>query len=204
MPKPNISVDWRTFGLEASRLNHLVSSIDTLPAGHRKLVAEIVMIRLFLLLENNIASICAKLICGVDYLDGSTPVRLINVASIPSARSAMLTFGRKKQKSWLSWTRSRDIKDNLKFTMDSTDPVFTTVDKYGQLLSEMRHVRNRIAHKNRNTQENFRKVIRQHYGGVKQGVSPGVLLLTEALGPQRPMDRYIASCRILIKDLVRA
>ena len=203
MPKPNIVVDWNNFGAQTARLRQLISSISPLSVNHRKLVAEIVMVRLFLLTENTVGSICAKLLCGAHYLDGTAPQTMVQASSTSSARVAMLQFRRPNPKRQLSWTQSKEIRDNLKHTVQPSDPVFVVVRNHASELTEMRYVRNHIAHKNNTTRENFRKVIRQHYGGLKKGVTPGLLLLTNATGSPPLMAKYLAYCRIFVKDLVR-
>src|SRR5207249_4260998 len=102
----------------------------------RKLVAEIVMVRLFLLVENTFASVGAKLLCGATYLDATHPGRLVTARSMAGAVTAMKTHGRSKPKNYLSWTKSKDIQDNLSLTLDAVDPFFAVVSKHGSLLIE--------------------------------------------------------------------
>jgi len=116
----------------------------------------------------------------------------------------MRSYGRKRSKRYLSWTKSQDIQDNLSQTLNPADPFFAVISKHGALLTEMRYVRNHIAHSNSGTRSNFRKVVSQYYGGLKQGVTPGLLLLTNALGPTVILDRYIVSSRVVVKELLRA
>jgi len=111
---------------------------------------------------------------------------------------------RAQPKASLSWARSRDIRDNLRYTLDVTDPYLGVVSRHSQLLSDMRYVRNHIAHKNSRTRVNFRKVVRHHYGGLKRGVTPGLLLITEAFGAPVLLERYVVSSRVLVRELVRA
>src|SRR5207249_2455104 len=109
-------------------------------------------------------SVGAKLLCGATYLDATHPGRLVTARSMAGAVTAMKTHGRSKPKNYLSWTKSKDIQDNLSLTLDAVDPFFAVVTKHGSLLSEMRFVRNHIAHGNSGTRSNFRKVVRQYYG----------------------------------------
>lgn len=203
MPIPSLAVDRDEFHSQSIRLDSLLSSLSTLHIRHRKLVAEIVMIRLFLLVENTIQSVCAKLLCGATYLDGSQPQCLIKARSSFHAYELMRAHARPKPKRDLKWNKSTDIRDNLETTLAITDPIFITVVNFGVLLTDMRYVRNHIAHSNRNTRKNFRKLIQKHYGGVKNGMTPGVLLLTSSLGPPPLLKQYLLESRVLIKSLVR-
>lgn len=205
MPTPSLNVDWRRYQAETQRLQTLLPSLPALIPAHRKLVAEIVMVRLFLLIENTLASAGAKILCGANYLDATPPKILVSAArSMGAATTVMRLYGRKRPKRYLLWTKAQDIRDNLSQTLDSSDPFFTVISKHGSLLTEMRYVRNHIAHSNSGTRSNFRKVVSQYYGGLKQGVTPGLLLLTNALGSTVILDRYIVSSRVVVKDLLRA
>ena len=190
--------------MESLRLQSLLPSLEILSPPHRKLVAEMAMVRLFLLTENTIASVGAKILCGASYLDATLPARLISPRSIAAAVSAMKSYGRSKPRSNLKWTQSKDIRKNLSNTLNLTDPFFAVVSRHGSLLTEMRFVRNQIAHANSGTRSNYRKVVSAYYGGLKQGVSPGLLLLTAALGPPCILERYIVSSRVVVKELLRA
>jgi hypothetical protein len=203
MPTASLSVDLKQFYFQTSRLNSLLPSLNNLPTNHRKLVAEIMMVRLFLIVENTIQSACGKLLCGAPYLDTTRPLLLVLARSSVDAFDLMRTHGRTKPKRSLSWTQSAEIRDNLRHTMDQNDLLFQTISNFGTLLTDMRYVRNHIAHKSSGTLENFRKLIRKHYGGLKPGVTPGLLLLTQGLGPPVLLEQYILASRIMIKALVR-
>jgi len=181
----------------------LLPSLSALEVAHRKLVAEIMMVRLFLALENTIAAVSAKMLTGAPYLDGTSPQRLVTVGTTGRAAEQMREFNRAQSRR-LRWTQSSDIRKNLEFTLAGADPYFATVARHGAILTEMRYVRNQIAHGNSSTRDNFRKVVRQHYGGLKKGVTAGLILLTDALGPPSLLERYIITSRVMIKELVRA
>ncbi len=204
MPKPALKRDWREYQRESSRLQALIASVGSLEPKHRKLVAEIVMIRLFLLTENTIASVCVKILCGAVYLDGTSPQILVTANSMSHAEGLMKSHKRPKAKAHLKWTTSKEIRDNLRLTLDAKDPLFHSVSANGSQLTEMRFVRNHIAHRSQSTSVHFRDIIKHYYGGLKQGMTPGMLLLTPALGPPLLMERYVTYGRVLIKDLVRA
>ena len=204
MPKSSLSIDWRDFQTHSDRLQDLVNSLTPLSPLHRKVVAEIVMVRTFLLIENTIASVCAKLLCGADYLDGYVPRRLVSAASIPGARNLIRTHGRGKPKPNVSWTIPREIRDNLVYTLQPNDPLFLAISSHANTLTAMRYIRNHVVHKNRKSRDNFRKIVRMHYGGIKQGVTPGLLLLKDGFGGAPLIDQYLRQSRVLVRDFVRA
>lgn len=201
---PQLSVDWRQYRTEDGRIGSLIGSLDDLGVAHRKLVAEIVMIRMFLLTENTVASVCSKLVCGANYLDGTAPRTLISASSSTSAQKLMRTQGRTRAKSFLKWASCRDIRDNLRHTVQSVDPVFGVISNHSARMDEMRYVRNHIAHRSRSTQSQFREIVVNYYGALRRGMTPGLLLLTPALGPPLLLDKYLTFNRIFIRELVRA
>lgn len=131
-------------------------------------------------------------------------MRLVNAQSRVHAYNLMKNYSRTKPSNRISWTQSPDIRDNLFHTLDHADPFFTTIANNGALMTDMRYVRNHVAHFNTGTRNNFRKLIKKHYGGLKQGVTPGLLLLTQRIGTRPLLITYILATRVLIKDLVRA
>ena len=186
-------------------INELILSLDDTSIKHRKLIAEIVLIRLFLLTENTVESVCSKLLCGADYLDGTGPRNTVAATSKTSARKMMRQNGRQKVKPYLKWTNAADIRDNLQYTIQiqNIDPVFNVITNHETRLNEMRYIRNHIAHRSQATLLKFREIIKQYYGGLKHGMTPGVLLLTPAIGPPNLLKQYLIFNRIFIKDLVR-
>ena len=124
-------------------------------------------------------------------------------ASKASAKALIVQHGRGSPRKSLSWGSAKAIRDNLKYTVDASDQLFRVVSNYGNLLTEMRRVRNHVAHNNASTRVHFRNVVRNHYGGLRRGISPGVLLLTRTWGRPVVLERYVRGCRVMIKDLVR-
>ena len=120
------------------------------------------------------------------------------------ARNLMKNHGRRRPKAHLTWAISKDIRDNVENMVHVGDPLFTVLQNHAAAMTEMRYVRNHIVHKNGSTLRKFREVVRQYYGGLRPGMTPGVLLLTGALGRQPLIERYLIYYRVLIKELLHA
>ena len=201
---PQLSADWRRFQLESGRLEDLINSLGDISIRHRYLIAEIVMIRLFLLTENTVSSVCTKLVCRAEYLDGTHPIPIRVAPSMGTAQSLMKKYGRRRPKQYLKWTRAKDIRNNLKYTMDNNDVIFNVISNYAAIMDETRCVRNHIAHKSESSRRHFRYVIVRYFGGLKRGMSPGRLLLSSAIGPPHLLRTYLGYNRVFVKELVRA
>ena len=119
MPSASLNVDWTQFQSATRQLQELLVSSQQLPVRQRKLIAEIVMVRLFLLAENTISSVCLKLLCGAGYLDGTRPLRLVGAPSLTTAQRLMKQYGRSRPRTTLCWTQAREIRRNLQYTLDS-------------------------------------------------------------------------------------
>ena len=200
---PTIRPDFEVVDTETTRLLGLSSSLAALPPNHQKLVAEIILLRLFSLLENLIAIVPAKLACGASYLDGVAPLRLAQARSIDNAMDLFKTHARAKPRYRLPWTKAAEIKENVKYMIDPQDSYVRVIDNFGSLIDEIRRVRNRIAHNNRQSRDNYQVIVLRHYGAHLNHVTPGILLLTTRKQPCL-LDQYIKKSRVLAKDLVRA
>jgi hypothetical protein len=199
---PSIDPEYRLHNSETAKLLGLCNTLNQLPATHQKLVAEIVLLRLFSLFENLVSSISTKLACGARYADGSSPALLVTCDSVRNARYNFQNHARTSQRE-LKWSKASDIKENVRYVIDPADNFIRVVNGHGTLIDEIRRVRNRIAHNNARSRSNYRLVVRRHYGAYLNHVTPGMLLLTPRISPCL-LDQYIRKERILVKDLIRA
>jgi hypothetical protein len=199
---PSLDVNVRDFAARLSVLEQLVDGIDTVPIKFQKILGELVMLRLFSLLEAHLQSLCMKIVCGAPYLDGTRPTLLVKAPSAASAILQMRTLNRAKTLD-LSWTTCTAIKKNIEFSVDTSDPIFATFAAYDASIDEMRLVRNHIAHGNADTRRKFRPVVKAHYGAYVPSITPGVLLLSRRHSPSI-LKRYLIQCRIAVRDIARA
>jgi hypothetical protein len=181
----------------------LLSQINLLPVKYTKFVAEIIFLRTFSMLEESIISIACKIVCGNFYCDGNVPNLLVQASSRADAIEKMMRVGRSRPKYQLTWTKSGEIRDNLKFMLPQTETFMLIMNYHGNFLDEMRRVRNRIAHNNRKSRRDYRIVVQRYYGAPLNNISPGTLLLSNRISPPLLMT-YLAKCRIFVKQIVRA
>jgi len=133
-------VNLRDFNREVDKLSDLEGNLLYLPAHYQKLVAEIVLLRLFYLLENTFASMAYKVVCRAQYLDGSNPTVLIICRNVQSASAEMRNHGRTKPRRYLKWTKASEIKENLRYVLDSDEHFVKTVDYHGTFIDEVRRI----------------------------------------------------------------
>src|ERR1017187_2245738 len=156
---PSLRSDFTRFYSQMDGLLDLCANVAPLEAKYRKAVAEIALIRGFDLLQGIFLIAVAKLTCGASYLDNTTANVLLPARSQATALSNMSTHGRVKPKHRTQWSKVSEIKDNCSFVIDTSEHFFTTLTYHSGLIDDMRNVRNRIAHNNRNSRQKYQLVV---------------------------------------------
>ena len=118
------------------------------------------------------------------------------------ARLAMLTYGRPKTKSYLRWTSVRNIRDSTSQVLKPTDPFITYAQAHGNILSEMRKVRNFLAHRGPNARQGYKEVVRVVYGANSR-IRIEAFLTSRRRRPVAKVDEYLATAKIVVSDLAR-
>lgn len=187
---------------EANKLLRIHSHLSVLPPRFAKLVAEIIILRVFDLLENSFKSITIKLQCGALYFDGTSANVTVAARSADGAIKNMINYGRTKPRYQLRWSSVSEIKRNLEFVLQPTDHALQILDYNSTFIDEFRRVRNRVAHNNVKSRKEFQIIVRRYYGATLNFVTPGTLLLTDRWHPQI-LVKYIQGTKILVKELVK-
>ena len=164
MPAPRVDVTVRNTTKDIERLETFRTDSQPLAPKHQYLIAGLIMLRLFAIIESAIEDLACKLVAGAPYVNGTHPVRLFTANSMDGARYAMLTRGRQKKMSYLRWTSVKDIRDSTSQVLNSNDPFIVYAQAHGNILSEMRKVRNFLTHRSRNARESYKEVVRVVYG----------------------------------------
>jgi hypothetical protein len=165
----------------------------------QRLLAELVMMRLFDEFQGALAGVALRLACGAPYGDGSAPLLLTPAArTTATARTLYERHGRAKAK-YLKWSKCSFINDTTKHVLDSSNTFLSICSANTLLISEMQAVRNRIAHRNTGSRSAFATVVQRHYGAYLNNVSPGLLLLSPRFRPPL-LELYIASSRVIVKN----
>lgn len=197
-----LKADYLGLDSEINKLIDLLSQINSLQPRFAKLVAEILLLRLFSSLEETIVSVTTKIGCGASYIDGSQPRLAVQSKSRLGAIENMMKYGRKKPRWRLQWSQVKEIKENVRYVIDPNEHFLNELDRHILFIEEMRWIRNRIAHNNTTVRANYRKAILRYYGGYVNSVTPGTLLLSPRQNPVL-IEQYLKKSRILLKTLVK-
>lgn len=202
---PSLSSDYADFRAETARLTALLASTADLGPRHRKYIAEIALLRLAILIENTMNTVFCKLSCGATFIDGAAPTLLAQQRNIPAAVDAMHNHGRPGYRRSLPWNDGSEIRENIRFLIDPADRCHADLIRYASYLTDIRYIRNHIAHRNDNSRANFVKLVRRYYGARVPGVTCGNLLVSPRVSPNRPLlVTHIITANVMMKDIVRA
>lgn len=202
MARPKVERTVHMLNRSVDQLTQYYRDSNSLAPRFQYLVAELVMLRLFSVLEEAIEEVALKLVARALYTNGQPPTLRYNARSISDARSAMMNYGRAKSLSHLRWGRSGDIRDSVDKVMEGTDPFCRNATAHGAILNEMRIVRNRVAHVGSDSRARFQQVIRHTYG-ANRSIQTGAFLTSVQVLPRAKMEDYLAATRVLVADLAR-
>jgi len=172
----------------------------SLDAKYQYMISEVIMLRLFATLEATISEIAFKLACGALYRNGNAPLILRPCRSIQDAHAAMLNYNRPRPLQYHRWTKASFIRESIEHIINTTDSFYVNVQNHGNLINEMRIVRNHIAHKSNSTRNEYNQLLSRTYGGNPRLIV-GSFLTSNSRNSLANIDRYIASARIILNDI---
>jgi hypothetical protein len=172
----------------------------SLDAKYQYMISEVIMLRLFSILESTISEVAFKLSCGALYSNGNSALVLKHCTSIEDANIQMLRFNRIRPMVYHRWTKASFVKDSIEKVLDISDAFFVNIQIHGALINEMRIVRNHIAHNSASTRLEYNQLLSRLYGGNPH-LGIGSFLTSTTRQPLANIDRYIASTRIILNDI---
>ncbi len=202
MPAPRLDVTVRDATRGLSRLAKFRAESKSLSPVHQYLIAELIMLRLFSILENAIEDLACKLVAGAPYANGIHPARLYTAKSMDDARQAMLSNGRSKSLNKLRWNRVKDIRESTSTVLSPAEPFIKYAQVHGNRLNEMRQVRNYVAHRSSDSRTGYKQVVRSIYGANSR-VGVEVFLTSQQRRPVAKIDEYLATAGIIISELAK-
>ncbi|WP_405399317.1 hypothetical protein [Maribacter sp. Asnod2-G09] len=162
-------------------------------------VAEVVLLRLFSIIEISLKETAMKLACQASYRNGTSPTLFINCKSTIDAENQFMNFNRAKP-TRLSWTNAKYIKDSIKKVIPHTEPYRTNLIIHSATFEEMRKVRNHVAHRARSTYTNYKLVVNTTFG-ANLNIQPGPFLTSIKRIPVAKIDYYIGAAKIILNDV---
>ncbi len=191
------------FAARSTRHDYVIQGLSQIDVRLQKLVAELLILRIFDEFQVAIAGVALRLACGTPYADGTLPALLTAPArSTAGARALYENFGRSKPNP-AKWSKTSFINDTTKYVLDSSNKFRSACTANALVISEMQAVRNRIAHANAKSRAAFAVVVQRWYGAKLNNVSPGMLLLSPRVSPTL-LEQYLTACRVITKGCAGA
>lgn len=201
MPVPKLQITIRNAHQAIEKLNSFRSQSIDLEAKYQHFIAEMIMLRLFSIFEDSVAEIAYKLASGAVYSNGSPANLSIQAGSMTGARGLFLSHGRTRSVQNLKWTKSRFIRESVRHVINSSDPFIQSAQRNGNLIEEMRKVRNVLAHNTTSARVDFKTVVRLAYG-ANINITPGAFLSSTRRTSMCNLDKYLTATKIILTDMI--
>lgn len=199
MPTPSLVVSYNKVIIDINRLeNYRISSL-TLEPKYQHLIAEVILLRLFSLIENYVKDISSKIACGASYRSGSVPTLFHTCSTVNNALIQFENFNRSTARN-PKWTNSRYSIDTIKKIIPPTEKVRVELANFANFYDEMRKVRNHVAHRSSGTYGNYKVVLISTYGAYLR-INTGAFLVSTKRIPTAKIDYYIQVGKIFVNSL---
>ena len=201
---PNLRLQVARVNQETSTVLELIDKLSGPFTISRHYIAEILLLKIFILLESCVEESACLLVCGGPYCDGSLPSLLRGRATRGRARAKheMQNFNRATPRQYLRWTSASQVSENLRLLFPPNEHFVSTLRIHGRLISDMRKVRNHIAHRSLETREKFQHVVLQEYGAKIPTLTPGRLLISSRFSPSL-LEKWCSELQLMIRTALK-
>ena len=200
MARPSILAAYNKSMSDLAIVERYLQKSKHLPPEMYGFVAEVLMLRIFSILESSVREISTRIACGVPYKNGVASTPMIKSTSIQDAINKFKCEGRRNSLQNLKFTNVSGINYTIKYVIDSSEPFRVNLSKYGVQFEEMRKVRNHIAHRYKNTYTDYKDIIKSRYGAYIK-LKPSVFLTSTKRQPRAIIDEYLITVRVIINDI---
>jgi hypothetical protein len=200
MPAPRVSSTYSETIKDISVLLKYRSLSLSLDSVYQNFVAEVIMLRLFSLLENCCLEVASKLACEAPYRNGRVPRLMMKCNSLSDAERQFKTYNRRRSLNKLKWTNATFVSGSVREIIPSTEPFLISINNHSLIFEEMRIVRNQIAHRTKSTYTQFKTVINSTFGAYLK-IQVGSYLTSNKRLPTPKIDTYLAVTQIILKDI---
>lgn len=204
MARPSIAAVYGTAMADLARINNFLQKSQSLPSATMQgFVAEVLMLRLFSLLEECVCGTACRVACGAAYRNGTMANPLRRCASLNDALNQFKTYNRgSRPLQHLKFTNVHHTNNGVKYVIPPNEPFLVHLNVYGVDFDEMRKLRNHIAHRNKSTYQDYKQIIMRRYGAyIKQ--SPGVYLVTTARSQRSKIEEYYIKTKVIIDNITK-
>lgn len=200
MARPSITAVHSKAMANLSRINTFLQKGQSIPPSMRGFVAEILMLRLFSILEESVRETACRVACGVAYRNGTVATPIRRCANLTDAINQFKTYNRRQVLQNLRFTNFSQTRKSVINIIPNGEPFLAKLGLHSVDFDEMRKVRNHIAHRYRNTYLDYKQIIIHRYGAyIKQ--TPGVFLISTTRSPRSKIEEYYIKIKVIINDI---
>ncbi len=200
MPRVSLSVTYNRAINDIQVLSQYVTGFANMDAKYQHIIGEVIMLRLFSVLESTISETALKIACGARYRNGGNATILCPCNSLDNAHHNMLTHNRNKALRYLQWTKASFVNDSIRHVLDLNDHYARNISNHSISINEMRVVRNHIAHNSASTRTEYNNLLRSRYGGNPK-ITVGAFLVSTNRTPTANISKYITTTQIIVNDI---
>lgn len=173
-----------------------------LESKYQYFIAEVIMLRLFGILEDTIRFTAFKLACNAKYRSAKVPSPNVICTSINDARDKYRTYNRSKELQNLNWSKVNHINKSIQHVLTTSEDFYININKYPNQLNEMRVIRNHIAHRSSSTYSEF-KQIKQNVFSANLNITIGAFLTSNKRLGYSKIDSYLTITKVIIDDITK-
>lgn len=200
MPAPRIQTAYNNALKDISIVENYRRKSLSLQPQFQGFIAEMLMLRLFNILEKAVFDISCRVACGAQYNNGVIPVPTVLASSLSDAVSLFKNYNRATPYNHIQFTNVSNTNDSIKNVIPITEPFRQNLSNYGNQFEEMRNVRNQIAHRTSSTYAKYRSVIVRRYGSALK-LKTAVFLTSTTREHIPVLDQYVTIVKLMINDL---
>lgn len=201
MPSPRLETTYSNTISNIQVLENYRDKSLRLDATYQNFVAEVILLRLFSIIENSIKETALKLACETPYRNGVSPAVIYRCRSQIDAENQFKTYNRVRPVN-IKWTKVSYVNSSVQEIIPNTEPFRIMVGNHGSYLNQIRVVRNHIAHKTSSTYQQYKMQVRQIFGANLR-IQPGPLLTSTKRLQSAKLDDYLTLSKILIDDITK-
>lgn len=199
MPLPSIAVTYNNTIRDIVILENYRRDSLNLEPKFQHFIAEIILLRLFSILENTLMETAQKIACQAPYRNGTVPTLMLICRSSIDANYQFANYNRTKPQN-TKWTMARFVNDTIKKVIPPTEPYRVNINNHALTINELRVVRNHIAHRTSSTLNEYKGIINTVFG-AKLNIQPGAYLTSTKRLTSPKIDFYIRAVRIIVHDI---
>ena len=199
MPRLSISSTYNKAINDITVLERYRRNALSLPPNYQHFIAEVIMLRLFSILENSIKNIALKLACKASYKNGVIPNPIVVCNSLADAENKFKNYNRRRPVN-LKWTKASYINNSIQHIIPGNENFPVRINNFSNQINEMRIVRNHIAHRTSSTRIGYKTVIFSTFGAYLK-IQTGAFLTSTKRIRIAKIDEYIRVSKIILNDI---